>query len=493
MEKQLVKINRKVLSKEKEISLNLDFIVPDVKPDIVAILDTNASTYIFNEECGTGKIRLDGNVDSKVLYLSDSGETRSLSVMLDFSEVIDDERIIKDFIYYSQVELLSIESRIINERKINIYANVKVYVSFYEAKEIELISSLNDFENLQLKEEKCKIKSLIGCNKVKSNIKEVVELDTMDNVLDILKVDVSIGKEENKVSYNKVLSKADSTIKIVYQTEDMNIKVKTVSYPIMSFIDMENVKEDHCIETNTKLRNMNIFLTQNETNKISVNIEFETSLQVYEIKEISIIDDLYSLNKNIEYTKKEFEAELDSEIIKKNFLIEEFVDVEDISKIIDTKSYIRIVSKEQTGNSSSYNLEVNLKVMYLLDSRNGLAVKKFKFSIIAKVEEGESDETLFLISNENYNLNNDKINCNIEITGNVKKNSLKTILVLENIVEKEDIIKSEYSMVVYFVKPKDTIWEIAKNFKVSMQSIIDSNNIEDPNRINIGDKLYIVR
>ena len=67
MEKQLVKINRKVLSKEKEISLSLDFIVPDVKPDIVAILDTNAGTYIYNEEIGSGKIRLDGNVDSLIV------------------------------------------------------------------------------------------------------------------------------------------------------------------------------------------------------------------------------------------------------------------------------------------------------------------------------------------------------------------------------------------------------------------------------------------
>lgn len=493
MEKQLVKINRKVLSKEKEISLNLDFIVPDVKPDIVAILDTNASTYIYNEDLGNGKIRLDGNVDSKVLYLSDAGETRSLSVTLDFSEVIDDSQISDNLRFFSTVQLLSIETKIINERKVNVSASAKICVSFYEAKEIELVSSLNDFQNLQVKQESCKIKSLIGANKAKASIKENLECDTMDSVLDILKAEIKIGKTENKVSYNKVLSKADCEVKIVYQTEDMNIKVITGTYPIMSFIDMENVEENNILETNINLRNMQIFLAQNESNKISINLEFETALQAYEIREISIIDDIYSLNKIIEFTKKEFEAELASETIENTFSVSEDVSVEDISKIIDSRASIRVLSQERVGGYVNYSIEVNLKLMYELDSRSGLAVKTTTFNTMTKIEEGDCDETVFSISNEQYNLNNDKVSCNIELTSRLKKNSLKNISVIDDIVEKEDQQKPEYSMVIYFVKPNDTIWKIAKSFKVSMQSIIDANNIENPDRINIGDRLYIVR
>lgn len=493
MEKQLVKINRKVLSKEKEISLSLDFIVPDVKPDIVAILDTNAGTYIYNEEIGSGKIRLDGNVDSRVLYLSDSGETKSLSVNLDFSEAIEDELITPDLRFYSSVELLSIDTRIVNERKVSLNARAKLYVSFYEAKEIELISSLDGFENIEVKEEKCKIKNLIGANKAKSSIKEITECDPMDNILDILKFEIQIKNTENKVSVNKVLSKSDCDIKIVYQTEDMDVKEKSIVYPIMTFIDLEGVKENHILETTTVLRNMNVFLVQNEQNKININLEFETSLQVFESREISIIDDIYSLNRNLEFTKKEFEAELDSEVIKNTFSIAEEIELEDVNQIIDSKSSIRIVSKERAGSYVNYNIEINVKVMYKLDSRSGLAVKNMTFNTIAKIEEGEADETVFSISNEKYSLNNDRINCNVEIIGMLKKNSLKAISVLDNIEEGTEEYKPEYSMVVYFVKPKDTIWKIAKNFKVSMQSIIDSNNLENPDKINIGDRLYIVR
>lgn len=493
MEKQSIKINRKVLSKEKEVNLNLEFIVPDAKPDIVAVLDTNANTYIYNEELGVGKIRLDGNIDTKVLYLADSGDTRSLSVTLDFSEVLDDEQITADLRFYSSVELLKIESRIVNERKISVSAKIKMYVAFYEAKEIELIASLDDFENLEIKEEKCKIKNLIGANKAKASIKEVVECDTMDNILDLLSVDFRIGTIDNKVSYNKVLSKADCEIKIVYQTEDMTVKTKTVSYPIMSFIDLENVSEDHTLDTKITLRNMQVFLAQNESNKINVNFEFETALQVYEIREISIIEDVYSLNKELEFTKKEFEAEFASEEIRNTFSISEEVVLEDVSKIIQTSSSMRVVSMENVGNYINYNIEVYMKLMYELDSRRGLAVKNATFNSMIKLDVNESSEVIFNISNENISMHGDRVSCNLEITSIVRKNSFQKISVLEDIKEEGEMAKPEYSMVVYFVKPKDTVWKIAKNFKVSMQSIIDSNNLENPDKINIGDRLYIVR
>ena len=493
MEKQLIKINRKILTKEKDVNLNLDFIVPDIKPDIVAILDTNANSYIYKEELNDERIRFDGNVDTKVLYLSDSGETRSLAVTLDFSEIIDDSQISPNLRYVSKCILDNIETKIVNERKISLSAKIKICVEFYENKEIELISSLEEFHDIQYKEENYKIKNFIGANKAKASIKENIECDTMDHILDILKSEIKIGTSESKVSHNKVLTKTECDINIVYLTEDMNIKTIKANYPIMSFIDLENVKEDNVLETDTILRNMQIFPIQNEINKISVNLEFETFLEVYEIKEISIIDDIYSLSKVIKFNTKQFDAEIISEKNEMIFSVNESLNVEDISKIINTTSKIRIVGKEKVGTYINYNLEVDVKIMYELDSRRGIAVKNSTFSTMAKIEACKDDLVNFLISNETYNLNNDTISCNIEIKCLVIKNSIKTIAVLDDIVEKDDDQKSEYSMVIYFVKPKDTIWKIAKSFKVSMQSIIDANNIENPDKISIGDKLYIVR
>ena len=46
-------------------------------------------------------------------------------------------------------------------------------------------------------------------------------------------------------------------------------------------------------------------------------------------------------------------------------------------------------------------------------------------------------------------------------------------------------------MVIYFVKKGDTLWKIAKKFKSTIEDIARINNIEDVDKIDIGQQLYI--
>ena len=48
-----------------------------------------------------------------------------------------------------------------------------------------------------------------------------------------------------------------------------------------------------------------------------------------------------------------------------------------------------------------------------------------------------------------------------------------------------------YSMVIYFVKPGDTLWKIAKKFRSRVEDIARVNGIEDVNKIYPGQQLYI--
>jgi LysM repeat protein len=64
---------------------------------------------------------------------------------------------------------------------------------------------------------------------------------------------------------------------------------------------------------------------------------------------------------------------------------------------------------------------------------------------------------------------------------------------VSNVKSKECENQEDYSMIVYFVKTGDTLWEIAKNFKVTVDSLVKVNEIENPDLIYSGDKLYIVK
>lgn len=94
MDKNRITINKRTLEKSKKFEVYGDIIVPDIKPDIVNIINTNANTYIYKTEISDGKVRVDGNIDAFVIYLADNGETRSISITLNFSEFIEDSSIL---------------------------------------------------------------------------------------------------------------------------------------------------------------------------------------------------------------------------------------------------------------------------------------------------------------------------------------------------------------------------------------------------------------
>ena len=493
MEKQSMKLNRKVLSKEKETEISMDVIVPDVKPDIVAILNTNANSYIYREEIIKGKVRLDGNVDTYVVYLSETGETRSLFVNMDFIESIEDDKIDDNMRYKNNVIVKNIETKILNERKINIVAKVMLNSDFYECSEVEFLKSSEEEQSIQKMEKNYKLKKLVGTNKSKASIKEDVVIETVESVAEILKTELSISNVENKISYNKVLAKADANIKIVYQTEDMKIGVQKVTYPIMSFIDIENVEESHICETEFKTRNMLFKINLTESNKITIQMDFEACAEVYEAEEVTIIQDMYSLDKELSFTRKEIEVSLDNETRKDVIKINDRVIVEDITNIIDISTRVNIVNKTMSGSYTNYELDTVLDIMYEADSRSGISSKQVTLPCMIKLEESNANNPNFSVLNQDFKLDNEQIICDMEIECKSVKDNVKKLSILENIEEKECDTKSEYSMIVYFVKPCDTIWKIAKMFKVTTDSIVQANDIENPDKIGVGQKLYIVK
>ena len=86
-----------------------------------------------------------------------------------------------------------------------------------------------------------------------------------------------------------------------------------------------------------------------------------------------------------------------------------------------------------------------------------------------------------------------EINCNIdmEILGNVSEN--RSINLIDEVEQEESNNTQDYSVVVYIVKPGDTLWNIAKRFRTTIDFIVRTNGIENPDKIDVGQKLYIPR
>ena len=60
-------------------------------------------------------------------------------------------------------------------------------------------------------------------------------------------------------------------------------------------------------------------------------------------------------------------------------------------------------------------------------------------------------------------------------------------------MEIKDKAIQDSAISMYFVKPGDSLWEIAKKFGVKKETIIEVNELENENDLVVGDKLFIIR
>ncbi len=492
MEKNIVTINKKVASNTKIVEVTGDIIVPDIKPDIVSIINANGTSYIYKEDITNGRVRIDGNIDTYIVYLADNGENRSIQTTLSLSENIEDGAITEKSFAKQKIFLENIEAKVLNERKISLKAIVKIKSEIYEKSEIEINNDFEELQDVQKLKETLDIKSVVGINKVKTSIKEDISADSGYEVAEILKTNVEISNLENKISFNKVLAKADANVKIIFLAEDGRIGIASSNIPVMSFIDMEKITDKNICTVDYNIRNMLFKVNSKENNStITCQIEFEVSCEAYENKQIDVIQDMYGIKTNINFNKKYVEVETNNNEILEKININESFKVEDILNILDVNCYPKLVSTKKSGNSYNHECELVLDIYYEADSRNGLNVKTTTIPFMIKNEIEDGIE--FNISNRQFTTNNENVSCDIDILYKKNNSDIKKISIIEdvNIDELED--ENEYKMCMYFVKPGDTIWKIAKEFKVCMNDIVSINNIENPDKINVGDRLYIMR
>lgn len=491
MERNAVIVNKKVSKTVKVLEVSGDIIVPDIKPDIVSIINANGLPYIYKEDIGISKMRFDGNIDSYIVYLADNGETRSIQTTLSFSDNIEDDGIKEGCFSKEQIILESIEAKVLNERKISIKASVKVKIEIFEKAEVEITSDFNEFENVETLKETLGIRSLVGSNKVKTSIKEDISVDNSFSVAEILKTDVEITNLENKISYNKVLAKADANVKVVFLSEDGRIGMANSVLPVMSFIDIEKVADGHICDVSYSLKNMLFKVNSKEQHSISCQIEFEVMCLAYETRTIDVIQDMYGTKSNINFSKKEIMVPIDGEMKKEKVSINERINIEDILNILDVSSKVRKVSSTKSGNSYNCECETVLNIYYEANSRNGLNVKEVVFPFVIRLE--NDDDIDFEIGRKQFTVSNEIVNCDMEIWAKKESETLRNINLIENVECKECKDDLDYKMCIYFVKPGDTVWKIAKEFKVCMSNIIAANNLDTPDRIKVGDRLYIMK
>lgn len=499
--KESLYINKEIGEKYDTAIVEEDYIVPDIKPDILSTIHTSGVVCIYKKEILDGKIRLDGCINTYIMYLADdeNANVRGLNTNIEFSKTIDFDGIKEDMMIENSLMLKTIECRVLNGRKVNIKAIIDVNLKVFSNEEVEFVNSIEDVRDIELLNENININSLIGNGMTKTYAKDTIMIDAIDNLSEILKVDINIINKEIKVSYNKVLVKADACVKIMYLTDDNRVCKTTQIIPVMGFVDMPDITDDDICDVNFEIKNLVVKPNNIEEHSIYVEVEMEIVCNAYKMKQVNLIQDLYSPSINLNYNQKKIKA------------ISEKCITKDICSIRENQTIPEI------GNNRLYDVEVAAQITKQTILKDRIIYEgELQLGFIFEGNTNRNIDTKNLTIPFNYNMNcpgasqNSKIETNIEITlqdftiisdQNIdmkidlefiaNMSNPKVINVIEEITVDETRDDDRHSLVIYFIKPGDTLWNIAKKFHSTMENIAMVNQIEDKDKLKIGEQLFI--
>lgn len=397
------------------------------------------------------------------------------------------------------INIKTIECKILNGRKVNIKIILDENIKLYSNEDIEIVNEIDDIKNLEKLEEELSINSLLGFGEAVSYAKETVTIDNIDNLAEILKVDISIINKENKISYNKVLCKAEALVKIMYLTDDGRIKVTENRIPVMGFIDMPDVNDTNVCNTKYKIKNLIIKPNQVEEHSIYVEIEIELSTYVYERKEIRVMQDLYTPEARLNFTSKEIETRSFVNTVTNTLNFSEKVQLE---RLMENEVYdvdiVPIINETKLGSSKIiYEGELKLTYIYKSDGINKMESKEITIPFEHIVDVDGLSNMSFIETNLEVSDNvivvmpDGSIETKLTLVFEIELYKSEKINLIDKIEMDETPVPNSYSMVIYFTKENDTLWSIGKVFNSRMEDIAKLNNLEMGCKITPGTQLFI--
>ena len=514
--KEALNVNKVICEKKEIINIQGDMIVPDSKPDILNTINASGNVCIYKKEIMDGKIKIDGNVLTYIMYLSDSTEVtptnndarktnninsvnnvRGINTSLDFSETFNMPELKDGMNVEINPAIKLIDCKIINGRKIGIKVTLEVNIKIYSKETVEVITNLNN-TNIQTLSKSIKVNSVLGNGTTKASVKENISIPSTDNLAEILSAHICLVNKDIKISYNKVLAKSEVEIKMVYLTEEGQICTTQSRVPLVGFIDMPNIKDENICEATYIIKNIIIKPNTIEEHSVYIEIEVEISCIAYEEKEMNIIQDMYCPGQKMKFDTITVNTMVNKQCKKKICNIREKINIPELEtgKIVDVM-ITPIINKENKLNGKIlFEGEMELNFIFTDNSTVGINTKNVTIPFEQTIDEIDTmkeckTETTIEVNTQEILNQTGIVNANVDLDFETDTYKTLAIPVISNITIEDEEKLEDYSVIIYMVKNGDTLWKIAKKFGSTVDDISRVNGMKNPNKINIGEKIYI--
>lgn len=518
--KQQIQMNRWKNQVGTQVTLDDDFIIPDTMSDADQIILSAGEIQLEPLKIQDGRVLVRGKLDFHVLYRKEEGGMQTLGGSVPFEEPVNvpDVNAQDDVTAGGYLEDLNAE--LIHSRKFGIRAVVRLEIKAETKMDTEVTVDIGDLgaeetENpprLFLQHKKLEVASLVFHRKDTWRMKEELSLSPSKPAIGkLLWTQISPGNMQVRPDDGKVRLEGVLAVFALYEGEDGE---ETVSWleeniPFSGELEMPGCRPDLILAVSPRLVHRGIEEKPDydgEMRQVEVDAVIEIDVRLYEERELEILSDLYSTNREAlaEFGKACFDRILTHNTGKCR--VSEKMDaagkIGKVLQICHSSGNVKLDAVEAGDDVLAIDGALEVKLLCLTDDDERpvqSVTELFPFHYDADAPGIRPDSIWYLDSSVE------------QLTAVMSGGSLAEIKAVVNldvlilqpvscpVIERVRIEEADRrklrelpGIVGYLVQENDTLWEIAKRFHTTPESIMEENGLGSE-EIHAGDCLILVK
>ena len=507
-----------------QTTLDDDFNVPDSRSDVEKITVTRGEIEITETETLADKIKIQGLCHFYVLYTTDldSYPISSLNGTIPFEDTINSDGILPGDNVKVKAFLEDLNISIINSRKLSIRALVNLRANVNEIHQMEAATAIEQplptrQNHLVSKPIECFHKNIHMTSMV-INKKDIYRLreelaipSNKPDIYEILWSNTTLNNPEIKVLDGSLTLRGDINVFLLYTSEEENAPLQ--------FLEMEvpfkgDLPCENCVEGMVSNIEMHISTAQfaikpdtdGQQRVIDMECVLELDIKLYEEEECQLLFDAYSPKAELQITKEPFQY---SHLLVKNNAKTRITkrmkrpeNNDTIMQLCHVEGQVKI--DEYTLYEDGIKVEgvITADVLYISSSDSHPMNSTFlmvPFQHLIEME-GITEKSNYEISSAIEQLTVTMLDSNeLEVKATVSLCAIAFETEQTYAIKEIDVsplnpekMQALPGMVGYIVKEGDTLWNIAKRYYTTIDSIMNCNHLESEH-IHAGDKLIIVK
>lgn len=496
-----------------QITVEDDVNIPDLRPDIDRVIFHSGVIKIEEAKAGNGQVTVRGALLVNILYTSDEEEEPlgKVETSLPFEEQFHMEGVETGDSVYVRHTLEDLSVGIINSRKISIRALLTLELC---VREIFDESAAVDVETGLMAEYRKKPLQIMETAVCKKDIFRFRHEETLPshlpNVFEVLYGSVLPGNVECIAGEDKLLIRGNVKLFFLYAPdgEEGTARFYETVVPMQGEVPCSGMHDMMIPCVGVSLGSVEYEVKPDfdgEDRAFAIEAVFDLDIKAYEEKVYEILADMYGITKEIETQCKDGSF---MNLLQKNSgkaRIKERVE-------LDSANLMAVIHHEETAMLEDVEVEdgemtvmgnVHLRCLYTTnDELTGYGYMEKDIPFIYTLEIGNTngkdisqDIQLAVEQLELTVLDSSQMECNgvIGVTAIVFEEKKEPIITGAAISDLNgEKMKNLPGMVIYVVKEGDSLWQIGKEYYISVDAIKAMNGLTK-DEIQPGDKLLLIK